>query len=85
MKLIQTLDTGKNRFGVESQPGFELYDLQSDPAELVNIYSERPEVARILSERLDRWSQSSESGNPDELPAFSEEQRKMLERLGYVE
>lgn len=84
-KLIHTLDTERNRFGVSIRPGFELYDLQSDPGEQVNVIAERPEVARVLKEQLDQWSRASTPSDVGEIPPLSDEQRRMLEGLGYVE
>ena len=41
-KLIHTVDKGTNAFCFAIRPGYELYDLQSDPGERLNVYSERP-------------------------------------------
>jgi len=84
-KLIYTVDTGTNEFGFAIRPGFELFDLQTDPQERVNVYSERPAVARVLVEQLERWSRNSTPSEVDELPPFTDEERRMLEGLGYVE
>ena len=84
-KLIHTVDTGTNAFGFAIRPGYELYDLQSDPGERLNVYSERPAVARELSERLEHWLGDSTPSGVEELPPFSDEERRMLEDLGYVE
>ncbi len=84
-KLIHTVDTGTNAFGFAIRPGYELYDLQSDPGERLNVYSERPAVARELSERLEHWLGDATPSGVEELPPFSDEERRMLEDLGYVE
>jgi arylsulfatase A-like enzyme len=42
--------------GYEPQDSFELYDLESDPEELVDLYPAGPDVARSMStELLDRF------------------------------
>jgi hypothetical protein len=61
----------------------ELYDLRADPGETRNLRAERPEVAAELGAALDRHiaARSSAAAQPE----LSDEQRRALEALGYVE
>lgn len=62
----------------------ELYDLDRDPAETVNLYAALPEVARRLGERLDGWLASAPPPPPSP-PPLDEETRRRLRSLGYVD
>ncbi len=44
-----------------SKEGFELYDLQSDPAEQTNLASAKPAVAKRLSQALLTWNRGVEA------------------------
>jgi len=68
---------------------YELYDLESDPRERVNLYTERPDLARSLAARLKsydelvrRYCEEHEAPVPI---SVDEETRKRLRALGYVE
>jgi len=87
-KLIQTLDTGTNRFGVPIQAGYELYDLESDPHEHTNIYRPGHPAARRLESALEGALRLSASVDEDPAAAaleLSEEEKRMLESLGYIQ
>ncbi len=62
----------------------ELYDLDRDPAETVNLYAALPEVARRLGEKLDGWLASAPPPPPSPAP-LDEETRQRLRSLGYVD
>ena len=34
-------------------PTFELFDLEADPGETVNLYTTRPEIAGVMAQRLE--------------------------------
>jgi arylsulfatase A-like enzyme len=61
----------------------ELYDLQSDPGETRNLRGDRPEIAAELAALLERHA-ATRSGVAAQ-PELTEEQRRALEALGYVE
>ena len=64
----------------------ELYDLQDDPVELINVSDRHPEVIERFRERMDAYL--SEADETDiELPAVeeSDEVKRRLEHLGYVD
>jgi hypothetical protein len=48
----------------------ELFDVESDPAERINIIAEYPDLARQLQQELDRWlateSEAAKWGKPRE-------------------
>ncbi len=61
----------------------DLYDVDQDPAENVNLAAEHPEVARRLGEAIDAWKAEGESpAGP--APELTREERAMLEGLGYA-
>ncbi len=64
----------------------ELYELASDPLEERDLVDDRPELAKHMTESLDRYMaeldvEHRERSAPPELPT---EQREMLRGLGYV-
>lgn len=66
----------------------ELYDLQRDPAELVNVAGDHPDVAARLLATLNRWYESGPGpvagGEDIDLESLSPEQVEMLQALGYA-
>jgi len=63
---------------------FELYDLEQDPEERVNLYAVRPDVALRLRQELDRWIAAAP--RREEKPrGLDEETRRRLRSLGYVD
>jgi len=74
------------RFKVIDAPRPELYDLEQDPGESVNLYAERRSVADAMIARL--RSQAREPGDRgaarQETPDIDPEARARLAALGYV-
>ena len=74
-------------------PG-ELFLLDEDPDQQINLIDDRPELARRLEDQLVRWYTENEvlarelrqvdGGTPRE-PLLSDEEREKLRGLGYVE
>jgi len=68
---------------------YELYDLESDPHETVNLYEERPDVAVEMAGRLAKYRRLVEEYRAEHAPpvpiAVDQETRKRLRALGYVE
>jgi arylsulfatase A-like enzyme/Flp pilus assembly protein TadD len=62
-------------------PEPELYDRTSDPGELVNRITEKPDVAAELSQRLASWIEDPAPENARSTPS---ETREQLLALGYV-
>lgn len=62
----------------------ELYDLEADPGEQVNLYSQLPQTAARLEALLDRWERHTPRwhAGPSGRPAG--EVLQALKRLGYV-
>lgn len=84
-KLIVTDHTGINSAGVRITPGNELYDLQADPHEQVNLFDEtdpRSQSLLALLERL-RAAPGERLQNPE--AELSPEQLELLRSLGYVQ
>ena len=63
---------------------YELYDLASDPLETRDLAAERPEEVRRLRGALLAWMKEGAGGAPRGQEQDSEEQRKALKALGYV-
>lgn len=84
-KLIHTFDTGTNAFGFPIAPGFELYDLRDDPREQRNIFSVDAEVGQELQRALFRWLATGQALGSSGEVEFSEEERRRLRALGYLQ
>jgi hypothetical protein len=69
------------RYGQE-----ELYDLQADPAEQLDVVAQRPVVAAYYRQRLAQWIRALERGTPRDAPSppLSKEALENLKALGYV-
>ncbi len=69
-----------------SEPATELYDLESDPSEMNNIYADSEKIVRKLSKRMSRiregFSRISTRGSSEFSP--DEDTRRNLEALGYA-
>jgi len=61
----------------------ELFDLNTDPQELNNIYSSFPEKVTELKTRLQKWKKEYTRQSTKQ-NTISDEDRKRLESLGYV-
>ncbi len=59
-KLIEFFETGE----------LELYDLQTDIGEMKNLVDKKPEVARIMLDKLRDWRQSLDAGMPNLNPDY---------------
>lgn len=59
-KLIRTVDSGPFQ-----RPPLELYDLNMDPKETVNLAESRPDIAAQLQSRLDEWVDSKLGNRED--------------------
>jgi len=64
-----------------SAPAAELYDLQRDPGEMVNILTDQRRTYRDLSTRLDQLRATAVAASPSTIDA---ETRAKLASLGYV-
>jgi arylsulfatase A-like enzyme len=61
----------------------ELYDLENDPGETVDVAREHPDEARRLARELDAWS--AEVPYFDETADLDPDQRERLRALGYLD
>jgi arylsulfatase A-like enzyme len=87
-KLIETRDTGDSEIGLPIDAGYELYDLESDPGEQQDLYHpDHPEAQRLLRilELADRPHGDGEMEATTPAQELSEEEKKMLESLGYIQ
>jgi arylsulfatase A-like enzyme/predicted Zn-dependent protease len=80
---LQGLRTTRYKF--ISAPRLELYDLERDPREAVNILDREPAAARDLKARLDRLVEETGRGAPQPQAAdLDKETVSRLAALGYV-
>lgn len=63
---------------------YELYNLQSDPGERVNLAADSPNKLEEMEALLKRWQQTHRAAALPEAPTMSDEKREALEALGYV-
>jgi arylsulfatase len=84
-KLVQLRAPGdRRRFKREA---VELYDLEADPGETINVIRENPTVAHELRARLDHWLETTPryAGAPQGDVPVDEGTGKMLRALGYAD
>ena len=65
----------------------ELYDLEKDPKERVNLAKELPKITDELLNRLTEWKQNHKPiyQVPQNKPVISEKFKNDMRALGYVE
>ena len=81
LPLQRAIVFGEHKLLEDGRGGRTLYDLVSDPAESTDVTGERPLLAEVLADELDRWQVGEESGG-----SFTPDERlqRELERLGYL-
>ena len=79
---LQAIRTRKWKYIKAPRP--ELYDLQSDPAELANVLDQYPIEAQELESRLQKLLNTLPSLQKDQTVPMNEETRKRLQSLGYI-
>ena len=62
----------------------ELYDLEADPGESINLYDQEPERVAVLTALLEDWRKSVKNDEPIHYE-LSDEDREGLGALGYTE
>jgi arylsulfatase A-like enzyme len=77
----QSVRTGRHKL-LRDRDDVELFDVVDDPLETRNLIEERPEVARVLTEALDRLRARRSQGGASVEIAPEEEER--LRALGYL-
>ena len=67
---------------------YELYALQSDPGERMNLFGRNPIAARYLKKRLFNWVKAQEKlatiGKEDIEKTLTEKEIEELRALGYI-
>ena len=77
--LTANYDRGPMARPWEDAPERELYDLKSDPEELLNLAQEKKALADEMEKRLEKWL-ASVKDDPEAPDPFSKEMREALER-----
>ncbi len=62
----------------------ELFNLNDDPGERVNLYDSELPTALELSARLAAWTREHARATPEQ-PEMTEQERERLKALGYIE
>ena len=71
---------------LDAEGAEELYSLADDPKELINLAEEKPQVRDLLRDELLRWRESGGSApQSPEATNLTEEERKLLKSLGYLQ
>ena len=79
---LRSLQDG--RFKLIDAPRAELYDLQTDPAEQNNIYTQRPALAAVMTSRLSTLTREFASRHDVDDDRPTRETRERLAALGYI-
>jgi arylsulfatase A-like enzyme len=74
----------QGRFKLILAPRPELYDLASDPHELINLYGQRADLAAALTRRLQSIGQPADTERAADMTAMDSATRARLMALGYV-
>jgi arylsulfatase A-like enzyme len=63
----------------------ELYDLETDPGERLNVRAEHPELGEVLGDRAQAWLKDcwAQAKQPAELGEIDAETQERLRALGY--
>jgi arylsulfatase A-like enzyme len=61
----------------------ELFNLEDDPLERINLVAKFPTIAQKLARKVEKWKTTHSSANPV-VDSVSEEDLKKLRALGYV-
>jgi arylsulfatase A-like enzyme/Tfp pilus assembly protein PilF len=77
---LKALRAGRFKYIATTKP--ELYDLEKDPGELVNLYSERRPLADRMAGELERLGHEQELSA--DAPTVDPETRERLAALGYI-
>ncbi len=62
---------------------YELYDLQTDPGETVDLFDEQRQEAQPMVRALESWLEGRRPAADGALPPISEQERRALQRRGY--
>ncbi len=86
-RRLKSIRTDSLKYIWASDGGDELYSLEKDPAEAVNLVEERTAAVDTLRETLEDWTGSLPDilGETGEVPEMDEETRQLLKALGYIE
>jgi len=83
--LLRMLRTDRYKYIWKSNQQHELYDLASDPAETVNLFPTRPDLARRMIEQLEAWERGLEGKRIETREAaYDEATLQRLRGLGYI-
>jgi arylsulfatase A-like enzyme/Tfp pilus assembly protein PilF len=77
---LKALRSGRFKYIATTKP--ELYDLEKDPGELVNLYDERRSLAERMAGELERLGAEQETST--DAPTVDPETRERLAALGYI-
>jgi len=72
----------------QNQAEFELYDVEKDPFDQVNVRAEHADIVERLAKELERWRRLAENArlpaDADTTDSLSKEQLERLRSLGYI-
>lgn len=84
-RALRCIRTHESKFVWASDGQHALYDLQQDPSETQNLYSEQPETAALLEKQLTSWQPPTGLALAAPELHMDEDVRKRLRDLGYID
>jgi arylsulfatase A-like enzyme len=84
-RRLRSIQIGDIKLIASDKGDFELYDLGSDPTELIDLSAKRPKVTSMLRRQLETWLASEASSGPVQEPTLDRETIEALRTLGYTE
>ena len=84
-RRLRSIQIGDIKLIASDKGDVELYDLEADPGERVDLSTERPEVAAVLKRQLEQWLSSEPSADTSREPTLDLETIEALRVLGYME
>ncbi|CCQ33127.1 arylsulfatase protein [Halorhabdus tiamatea SARL4B] len=84
-RSLRAIRTDDHKFIRGSDGSTELYDVQTDPEEMNDLFETHEDVVADLDTRLDEWLESFEHADPDVEATMSKDTKARLEDLGYLQ
>lgn len=84
-RSLRAIRTNEYKLIRGSDGSVELYELDTNPAETINISSTNPQEVERLSTHLDEWLDSFQHADTEESVTINGARKEQLEELGYLQ